>query len=108
MHGKISKNEIEKKLGVYQKNGGRTKNGKWIIVTSINEPTEQIKKLAAIDDFQLLVVGDKKTNQSWFFENTIFLNLQDQSNLGYKIFQNTPFNSYNRKNIGIQSVILIF
>ena len=35
---------------------------KWIIVTSINQPTEQIKKLASIKEFNLLVVEDKKTN----------------------------------------------
>ena len=73
---------------------------KWIIVTSVNEPTDQIKQLAAIKDFQLLVVGDKKTNQSWSYKNTIFLSLADQEALGFNTFVNTPLHSYTRKNIG--------
>lgn len=100
LYENISTNEIQNKLGVPQKNVNRTRAEKWIIVTTINEPTEQIKRLAAIRDFQLLVIGDKKTKQHWFHENTIFLSLKEQSSLGYKILENTPFNAYNRKNIG--------
>jgi hypothetical protein len=73
---------------------------KWIIVTTINEPTEQIKKLANIDDYQLLVVGDTNTNQSWSYTNVIFLNVDQQLQLGFKTFMTTPFKSYTRKNIG--------
>ena len=54
------------------------KHDKWIVVTSINEPTDQIKYLANIDQFQLLVVGDKKTNQSWHWKNAIFLSIENQ------------------------------
>ena len=73
---------------------------KWIVVTSINEPTPQIKRLASIEDFQLLVVGDNKTDQAWFYENTIFLNLNYQNSLPFSILKNIPLNSYTRKNIG--------
>ena len=75
-------------------------NDKWIVVTTINEPTEQIGKLSKIKGFQLLVVGDKKTNQNWSYPNVIYLNIQDQYNLNYKSYKSTPFNSYTRKNIG--------
>lgn len=73
---------------------------RWIIVTSINKPTEQIKKLANIDGFKLIVVGDKKTDPNWSYNNTVFLNIDKQKGLNYKIFETIPFNSYNRKNIG--------
>ena len=73
---------------------------KWIVVTSINEPTPQIKRLASIKNFQLLVVGDNKTDQTWFYENTIFLNLNFQNSLPFSILKNIPLNSYTRKNIG--------
>ena len=73
---------------------------KWIIVTSVNEPTEQIKKLAAIKEFQLLVVGDTKTNQKWAFGNAIFLSIAEQEALGFRIYPDIPFKSYTRKNIG--------
>jgi hypothetical protein len=73
---------------------------KWIIVTTINAPTEQIKKLANTTGFQLLVIGDKKTAPNWYLNNTIFLSVDSQSELNYKSFKTIPFNSYNRKNIG--------
>jgi hypothetical protein len=73
---------------------------KWIVVTSINEPTEQIKKLSKIKGFQLLVVGDKKSKSNWSLENVIFLDINKQQDLSYKTFLTTPFNSYTRKNIG--------
>ena len=72
----------------------------WIVVTSISEPTSQIKNLAKIKDFQLLVVGDTKTNKNWKYNNTIYLNIETQESLNYKTFTTTPFNSYTRKNIG--------
>ena len=61
----------------------------WIVVTSISEPTSQIKNLANINDFQLVVIGDKKTNQNWNYNNTIYLSIKTQESL-----------NYTRKNIG--------
>ncbi len=73
---------------------------KWIIVTSINEPTGQIRKLASIRGFQLLVVADRKTDPDWFHKSVIFLSVYDQKNLGFQILDDIPFDSYTRKNIG--------
>ena len=85
----------------FNSHGNRSLNiSKWIVVTSINEPTPQIKRLASIQDFQLLVVGDNKTNKEWFCNDTIFLNLNYQHSLGFSILKNIPLNSYTRKNIG--------
>ena len=81
-------------------NNSSLNRDKWIIVTSVNEPTEQIKKLAAIKEFQLLVVGDTKTNQKWAFGNAIFLSIAEQEALGFRIYPDIPFKSYTRKNIG--------
>jgi hypothetical protein len=75
----------------------KSNSAKWIIVTSINEPTLQISRLSSVDDFQLLVVADSKTNQAWSHNNTIFLNLADQNSLDYAILDQIPLNSYTRK-----------
>ena len=72
-------------------NNSSLNRDKWIIVTSVNEPTEQIKKLAAIKEFQLLVVGDTKTNQKWAFGNAIFLSIAEQEALGFRIYPDIPF-----------------
>ena len=73
---------------------------KWIIVTSINKPTDQIIKLASVKDFQLLVVADRKTDPNWYHEGAIFLGVDDQRTLGFRTFADIPFDSYTRKNIG--------
>ncbi len=72
----------------------------WIVVTSINQPTKEIARLAQQKHFQLLVVGDEKSPKNWTFPNAIFLSETDQRQLGYSILQSTPSNSYNRKNVG--------
>ena len=40
---------------------------KWIVVTSINNPTKQIINLAKQNKFRLVVVADLKTNSSQSF-----------------------------------------
>jgi hypothetical protein len=79
---------------------GQYSIAKWIVVTSVNEPTEQVKKLASIDGYQLVIVGDTKTNKSWYHKNVIFLSVDEQSVLGYDTLATTPYKSYTRKNIG--------
>ncbi len=64
-------------------NSNQNRHDKWIVVTSINDPTDQIKFLANIDRFQLLIVADKKTNQSWHWTNVIFLSLETEEKLNY-------------------------
>ncbi len=36
---------------------------KWIVVTTINYPTPALEKLAKLKDWQLDIVGDKKTHK---------------------------------------------
>jgi hypothetical protein len=77
-----------------------TKIDKWIVVTTINQPTKQIKSLSKINGFQLLIVGDLKTDPTWSFNQTIYLGVNNQKSFSLKSIETTPFNSYNRKNIG--------
>ena len=51
------------------------KFNKWIIVTTINPPTNQIKILSNINQFQLLVVGDLKTDPSWKYNKAVYLDV---------------------------------
>jgi len=78
----------------------RQKHDKWIVLTSVDESTEQIKFLANIDQFQLLIVGNRQTNQNWTWKNVMFLNIKLQKQLGLKTLKTTTHNSYTRKNIG--------
>ena len=40
-------------------------NDRWIVLTSVNAPTNDVKKLAAIEGWKVVVVGDNKTPQDW-------------------------------------------
>ena len=40
-------------------------NDRWIVLTTINPPTEQVKRLAAIKGWKVVVVGDTKTPKNW-------------------------------------------
>lgn len=54
---------------------------KWIIVTSINGPTEDLKKLSEIDGWKLLVVGDRKTPKDWKYVCIYTGNIDSQTPL---------------------------
>ena len=41
------------------------KHDKWIVITSINYPTEDVKKLAAIPGWKMVMVGDTKSPKDW-------------------------------------------
>jgi len=73
---------------------------KFIVITTIFSPTEAVKKFSRFKDWQLIVVGDKKTPKDWKQNNAIYLSPQKQIDLFPKFAKGLPWNSYSRKNIG--------
>jgi len=73
---------------------------KFIIITSIFPPTEAVEKFAAIEGWQLVVVGDKKSPTIWESKNVIYLGPEDQEKLGFNILKHLPWNHYCRKMVG--------
>ncbi|XP_078374528.1 uncharacterized protein LOC144658081 [Oculina patagonica] len=73
---------------------------KWIVITTINSPTADVKKLAGIEGWKVVVVGDTKTPADWSYPNCVFLSVEKQKSLGYHIHDLLPYKSYARKNIG--------
>ena len=73
---------------------------KWIVVTTIQAPTPQLRKLAEIPGWRLVVVGDKKTPQDWHLDNCDYLSPEKQLASNYELAKLLPWNSYSRKNIG--------
>lgn len=73
---------------------------KYIIITSIFPPTLAVEKFARFTDWKLIVVGDKKTIQSWSYPNVEFISVSDQEKLNIPLVDALPWNSYTRKNIG--------
>ncbi|WKY01552.1 hypothetical protein Q1695_015509 [Nippostrongylus brasiliensis] len=73
---------------------------RWIVVTSINYPTEDVKRLASLTDWNLVVVGDRKTPPDWQLDSVHYLSMEIQEKLGFRMSSVLPENSYTRKNIG--------
>lgn len=77
-----------------------------IVITTINYPTEGVKKLANnCPNWNMVVVGDKKTPKDWNFEGVQFLSVQDQIEHDGTYAKQCPFNHYARKNIGYLKAI---
>lgn len=75
-------------------------NDKWVVVTSINYPTEAVRVWAALPGWKVVVVGDTKTPSDWSYPNCTYLDVEMQKKLGYRIHSLLPYKSYARKNIG--------
>ncbi|EYC02166.1 hypothetical protein Y032_0101g3342 [Ancylostoma ceylanicum] len=76
------------------------RSSKWIVVTTVQHPTEDIKRLSRIPGWTLVVVGDTKTPKNWSLEGVHYLSVEYQQRLGYRILDHLPYKSYARKNIG--------
>jgi len=72
----------------------------YIIITSIFQPTEAVKKFAQNPNFKLIVVGDNKSPKDWSCENVVYLSLEMQHKLEFRLLKTLPINHYCRKMIG--------
>ena len=71
-----------------------------IVITTINPPTEAIRKIAGTcADWTFLVVGDKKTPVDWQYPGVTYLSAAEQLAMG-TFAAECPFNHYARKNVG--------
>jgi hypothetical protein len=73
---------------------------KFIVITSIFKPTEAIETFSALKDYQLIVVGDKKTPGDWSYPNCIYLDVNAQLELASSFANAIPYNHYGRKMLG--------
>lgn len=73
---------------------------KFVIITSINKPTKAIVEFSRLNDWNLIVVGDKKTPEGWNYKNVVYLSPEDQEKLGFSILKYLPWNHYCRKMVG--------
>jgi hypothetical protein len=76
---------------------------KWIVLTTINSPTNHVKYLHdSTYDWCIVVVADKKTPISWNYKKIHFLSVDKQLKMAssFKVINKIRFNSYLRKMIG--------
>ena len=80
---------------------------RWIVVTTIFYPTDAIHKFLSLSSpWYLIVIADRKTPKDWLSRlkfNTsrvIFISIEEQSSLNFRILDYLPYGSYARKNLG--------
>ncbi len=73
---------------------------KQIVITSIFEPTEAVYAFAKMKDYQLIVVGDKKTPKDWQCDRADYISVLQQEAFDFELAKVLPFNHYCRKMLG--------
>lgn len=87
---------IADKSSVYS----RFRSEKWIVVSVDRYPTDSLKKLVKIKGWQVLAIGNSRTPKNWNLKGAIFLSLDMQANLGFRVLDFLPYDSYVRKSCG--------
>ncbi|WP_136656375.1 hypothetical protein [Nitratireductor sp. XY-223] len=75
-------------------------NRKFIVSTTINGPTEAIRRFDALADWTLIVVGDHKTPPDYHLESGIYLSPDDQEKLAPELSRLIGWNCIQRRNLG--------
>lgn len=75
-------------------------NNNYVVITSIFEPTDAVRSFADNPDFKVIVVGDKKSPDTYDCPQVDFLSWPTQEKLSYKLISVLPYNHYCRKMIG--------
>jgi hypothetical protein len=78
---------------------------KAIVITSINPPTQAILEFSVKNEYNLYVVGDKKTPTDWNCPNVNFISLGQQEDSTYSLSKVLPTNHYCRKMFGYLEAI---
>lgn len=75
-------------------------NKRFVIITSINRPSEAVHQFAAWPGWTTIVVGDRKSPPDWACDGVVYLSLPDQLDLAPAFARHIPENTYVRKMIG--------
>ncbi len=78
---------------------------KHIVITSIFNPTEAVLAFSKLKDYQLIVVGDKKTPLDWYCQNVNYLSVKQQESFDFELAKVLPYNHYCRKMFGYLTAI---
>ena len=74
---------------------------KFIVCTSINKPTLAVKKFDSMKDWELVIVGDKKTPRNYKLKNGVYLSPKKQEKIDKKLSDLIGWNCIQRRNFGI-------
>jgi hypothetical protein len=74
---------------------------KYIVCTSINQPTRAIHAYDSMKDWNLIVVGDKKTPKTYSLDNGLYLSPDDQLDMSADLSDLIGWNCIQRRNFGL-------
>ncbi|MCF7795390.1 STELLO glycosyltransferase family protein [Patescibacteria group bacterium] len=80
-------------------------NKRSIVITTINSKNVVLDKFSKIKDYNLIIVGDKKSPTSYDL-NAEYINIDKQLSLFPKFAKSISYNHYARKNIGYLYAII--
>ncbi|CDP19298.1 unnamed protein product [Coffea canephora] len=72
----------------------------WIVVSVSDYPSASLQSLVRIKGWQVLAIGNVKTPKDWILKGAIYLSLEDQANLGFRVVDYLPYDSFVRKTVG--------
>ena len=73
---------------------------KVIVTTTINAPAEALRKFAAMPDWQLVVIGDKKTPPDFHIDGAIYVSPEEQKKYDRDLSEALGWNVVERRNYG--------
>ena len=80
----------------------------FLVVTSINKPNSVLQSLSKgckENNWEFILVGDKKSPHNIHYKDITYLSLQKQLNQKFIYNKNVPVNHYSRKNVGYLNAI---
>lgn len=73
---------------------------KFIVTTTVNPPTDAVRKFDALADWKLIVVGDQRTPSDYRLDKGIYLSPSDQERLAPELSSLIGWNCIQRRNLG--------
>jgi hypothetical protein len=77
-----------------------SRRDKFVVITTIHEPSRAIELFCQWPDWKVIVVGDRKTPKSWSNSGALYLGVQEQYDFNRDLADAIPFNTYGRKILG--------
>ncbi|XP_019150993.1 PREDICTED: probable glycosyltransferase STELLO1 [Ipomoea nil] len=72
----------------------------WVVVSVSDYPSISLQSLVRIKGWQVLAIGTSKTPKDWNLKGAIYLSLEQQADLGFRVVDHLPYDSYLRKSVG--------
>ena len=84
-----------------KKGSGEWRCRLWAVITSIYPPTRTVRQIAALPNWCLVVVGDRKSPAHYNVSaGVVFLDASVQETLGFATASLLPWDHFGRKNLG--------